>query len=172
VTAVASAEQTAPVPTVRDAAWKDKTALVRVDFNVPMNDGQIADDTRIRAVLPTLDYLRTHGARILLLSHLGRPNGKPDPKYSLGPIVERLGELLKSPVVFGSDCVGPQAAAVVRRLGASGVALFENVRFHPEEETNDPAFARRLATLGDVYVNDAFATAHRAHASTEDIAHY
>jgi phosphoglycerate kinase len=171
VTAAVSAQPTATVPTVRDVAWQGKTALVRVDFNVPMHHGQIADDTRIRAVLPTLDYLRTHGARILLLSHLGRPDGKPDPKYSLAPIAQRLGTLLSSPVVFGPDCVGPQAEAAASGLAPSGVALFENVRFHPEEEANDPAFAARLAVLGDFYVNDAFATAHRAHASTEGIAH-
>jgi phosphoglycerate kinase len=158
--------------TVRDVDWSGKTALVRVDFNVPMQDGRVADDTRIRAALPTLQYLREHGARVVLLSHLGRPDGKPNPKYSLEPVAERLGELLKTACPFGADCVGPPAEAAVRMIGPGEVVLLENVRFHPEEEANDPVFSAQLARLGDAFVNDAFGTAHRAHASTEGLAHY
>jgi phosphoglycerate kinase len=158
--------------TIRDVDWTGKTALVRVDFNVPLlKDGSVADDTRIRAVLPTLDYLRQRGARVVLLSHLGRPDGHPDPKYSLRPVSERLGQLLGSPVPFGEDCVGQPAAAAARAIGPGEVVLLENVRFHAEEEKNDPAFAAQLAKLGDTFVNDAFGTAHRAHASTEGVAH-
>jgi phosphoglycerate kinase len=157
--------------TVRDVDWGSKTALVRVDFNVPMKDGRVADDTRIRAALPTIAYLREHGARVVLLSHLGRPDGKPNPKYSLEPVAERLGELIRHPCPFGADCVGPPAEAAVKMIGSREVVLLENVRFHPEEEANDPAFAGQLARLGDVFVNDAFGTAHRAHASTEGLAH-
>jgi phosphoglycerate kinase len=158
--------------TVRDVDWSGKTALVRVDFNVPMQDGRVADDTRIRAALPTLQYLRDHGARTVLLSHLGRPDGKLAPKYSLKPVAERLGELLSAACPFGADCVGPVAEEAVKMIGPGEVVLLENVRFHPEEESNDSAFARQLATLGDVFVNDAFGTAHRAHASTEGVAHH
>jgi phosphoglycerate kinase len=158
--------------TIRDVDWSGKTALVRVDFNVPMKDGRVADDTRIRAVLPTIDYLRQRGARIVLLSHLGRPDGKPDPKYTLRPVGDRLGELLRTPVPFGEDCIGQPAQAAVRAIGPGEVVLLENVRFHAEEEQNDPAFAQQLAKLGDTFVNDAFGTAHRAHASTEGVAHH
>ena len=157
--------------TVRDVDWGQKTALVRVDFNVPMQDGRVADATRIRAALPTLQYLREHAARVVLLSHLGRPDGRPNPKFSLEPVAERLGELLKAPVPFAADCVGPIAESAVKMIGAGEVVLLENVRFHPEEETNDTEFAKRLAALGDTFVNDAFGTAHRAHASTEGLAH-
>jgi phosphoglycerate kinase len=160
--------------TIRDVDWTSKTALVRVDFNVPMQDGRVADDTRIRAVLPTLAYLREHGARVVLMSHLGRPEGglRPNPKYSLKPIAERLGELLKAPCPFAADCVGPPAEAAVKMLEPGQVLLLENVRFHAEEETNDPQFAASLARLGDTFVNDAFGAAHRAHASTEGLAHH
>ena len=157
--------------TIRDVDWRGKTALVRVDFNVPMKDGQVADDTRIRAALPTLDYLRQHGARVVLLSHLGRPDGQPNRKYSLRPVAERLRHLLGSPVLFGEDCVGQPAQSAVRAIGPGEVVLLENVRFHPEEEANDRSFAADLAKLGDTFVNDAFGTAHRAHASTEGVAH-
>ena len=157
--------------TVRDVGWSGKTALVRVDFNVPMQDGRVADDTRIRAALPTIRYLCQHGARVVLLSHLGRPDGKPNPKYSLEPVAERVGELLEAPCPFGADCVGPPAKAAIMMIGAGDVVLLENVRFHAEEEANDPEFARQVAQLGDVFVNDAFGTAHRAHASTEGLAH-
>jgi phosphoglycerate kinase len=161
--------------TVRDVDWSGKpgqAALVRVDFNVPMQDGRVADDTRIRAALPTIQYLREHGARVVLLSHLGRPDGKPNRKYSLEPVTERVGELLGAPCPFGADCVGPPAEAAVGMIAAGDVVLLENVRFHPQEEANDPDFARQLAKLGDVFVNDAFGTAHRAHASTEGVAHH
>ena len=159
--------------TIRDVDWRGKTAIVRVDFNVPLSraDGSVADDTRMRAALPTLAYLREHGARTVLLSHLGRPDGKRDPKYSLQPVADRLGELLKSPCPFGPDCIGQPAQAAVRAIGPGEVVLLENVRFHAEEEANDPSFAADLAKLGDVFVNDAFGTAHRAHASTEGLAH-
>jgi phosphoglycerate kinase len=145
---------------------------VRVDFNVPMHQGQVADDTRIRAALPTLDYLRAAEVRVVLLSHLGRPDGKPNPKYSLAPVAERLGELTHTRCPFTSDCVGPAARSLVLELRPGDVALLENVRFHPGEEANDRDFAGQLASLGDAYVNDAFGTAHRAHASTEGVAHY
>lgn len=151
--------------------WAGKTALVRVDFNVPMSGGQVADDTRIRAVLPTLAYLRGHGAKVVVLSHLGRPDGKPNPKYSLAPVAQHLGSLLGEPCAFADDCIGSAAVQAMRALPASGVVLLENVRFHAEEEENDPSFAAQLASLGDVFVNDAFGTAHRAHASTEGLAH-
>jgi phosphoglycerate kinase len=158
--------------TVRDVDWNGKTALVRVDFNVPMLDGRVADDTRIRAALPTLNFLREQGARVALLSHLGRPDGKVDPKYSLQPVAERVAELLGAPCAFASDCVGPVAEDAVSALGPGDVLLLENVRFHAEEEANDSGFAGQLAGLGDVFVNDAFGTAHRAHASTEGLAQY
>lgn len=159
--------------TIRDTDWgNSKTALVRVDFNVPMKDGQVADDTRIQAALPTLEYLRSRAARVVLISHLGRPDGQPNPKFSLKPVAERLGELLKSPCPFAADCVGPPAESAVRMLSPGDVLLLENVRFHAEEEANDAGFARQLASMGDVFVNDAFGTAHRAHASTEGLAHH
>ena len=157
--------------TIRDTDFAGKTALVRVDFNVPMQDGRVADDTRIRAALPTIAYLREHGARVVLMSHLGRPDGQPNPKYSLKPVAERLGELLQAPCPFAADCVGPPAEAAVGMIQPGSVVMLENVRFHAEEEKNDPAFAKQLAALGDTFVNDAFGTAHRAHASTEGLAH-
>ncbi|GAC1321959.1 MAG: phosphoglycerate kinase [Chloroflexota bacterium] len=156
--------------TVRDVDWSGKTALVRVDFNVPMRDGQVADDTRIRAALPTLNLLRDKGARVVLLSHLGRPDGQPSDTYSLRPVAAKASELLRADVRFATDCVGAPAEDVVSGLGAGEVALLENVRFHPGEEANDSGFAGQLAGLGDVFVNDAFGTAHRAHASTEGVA--
>ena len=153
---------------------KGKRVLVRVDFNVPLEerDGKqvVTDDTRIRETLPTINYLREHGAKVLLMSHLGRPKGKPVEKYSLRPVAARLEELLGQPVAFASDCVGKPAEEIGANLRDGGVALLENVRFHPEEEKNDRAFAQALAKLGDVYVNDAFGSAHRAHASTEGVA--
>lgn len=150
---------------------RGKRVLVREDLNVPMRGEEIADYTRIDAAIPTLKWLRDRGARTIVLSHLGRPDGKADPKYSLAPVAVALAERLGTTVAFAADCVGPEAASAVARLKDGDVLLLENVRFHPGEEQNDPAFARELASLGDIYVNDAFGTAHRAHASTEGIAH-
>ena len=153
---------------------KGKRVLVRVDFNVPLEerDGKqvVTDDTRIRATLATINYLREHSAKVMLMSHLGRPKGKPVEKYSLRPVAVRLEELIGQPVAFASDCIGKPAEEVAANLRDGGVALLENVRFHSEEEKNDPAFAKSLAKLGDIYVNDAFGSAHRAHASTEGVA--
>jgi len=157
--------------TVRDLDAAGKRVLVRVDFNVPLERGQVADATRIEAALPTLRYLLDRRARLVLVSHLGRPDGKPDPKYSLKPVQLRLEQLLGKPVAWATDCVGPEAEAAARALRDGELLLLENLRFHPEEENNDAAFARRLAALGEAYVNDAFGTAHRAHASTEGVAH-
>ncbi|MGH2516855.1 MAG: phosphoglycerate kinase, partial [Ktedonobacterales bacterium] len=154
--------------TVRDLDVRGKRVLERVDFNVPLDDnGRITDDTRIRASLPTIEYLLDTGASVVMMSHLGRPKGKPDPALTLRPVAARLSELLGKPVAFADDCVGPEAEAKARALQPGQVLLLENLRFHAEEEANDPAFARQLAALGEVYVNDAFGTAHRAHASTE-----
>ncbi len=145
--------------------------LVRVDLNVPLKDGVVGDDTRIRAALPTIAALSARGGRVVLCSHLGRPQGERRPEDSLRPVAGRLSELLGAPVAFADDCVGPDAAAVVDGLAEGAVCLLENLRYHAEEETNDAAFAGQLALLGDVYVNDAFGAAHRAHASTEGVAH-
>jgi len=157
--------------TLRDAGdVRGKRVLLREDLNVPMKSGSIGDETRIVATLPTLRWLAEHGARTVILSHLGRPDGKPDPKYTLRPIAARLSEHLGVPVAFVEDCVGDDAVAASHAVPDGGFVLFENVRFHPEEEANDPAFARALAASGDLYVNDAFGTAHRAHASTAGVA--
>ena len=158
--------------TVRDIVTRGKRALERVDFNTPQDEsGAISDDTRIRASLPTIRYLLDQGASVVLMSHLGRPKGKVNPTYSLRPVAERLSELLGRPVALAPDCVGPEVEAMARALKPGEVLLLENLRFHAEEEANDPAFARQLAALGEIYVNDAFGTAHRAHASTEGVAH-
>jgi phosphoglycerate kinase len=159
--------------TVKDIDLKNKTVLVRADFNVPQDANlNITDDTRIRATLPTIGYILQAGAKkVVLMSHLGRPEGKVVDKFSLKPVAVRLSELLGEPVKFLNDCVGD---SVKNEIGSAGekIILLENLRFHPEEEANDPAFAKQLASLADVYVNDAFGTAHRAHASTEGVAHY
>jgi len=149
-----------------------KRVFLRADFNVPLEDGRVAEDTRIRAVMPTIELCLKAGASLLLASHLGRPKGAPDPRYSLRPVAARLQELLGRPVPLLPDCAGPEVEAAAAALGPGDVALLENLRFHAEEEANDPAFARQLAALADVYVDDAFAAAHRAHASIEGIAHF
>lgn len=147
-----------------------KTALVRVDFNVPMEDGKVSDDTRLRSALPTIQRLRDAGAKVALLAHFDRPKGQRVPEMSLQPVVDDLERLLGAPVRFADDCVGDSAQTAIADLDAGGVILLENVRFHAGEEKNDPAFAAQLAELGDLYVNDAFSAAHRAHASTEGLA--
>jgi phosphoglycerate kinase len=158
--------------TLHDLAVRGKRVVVREDLNVPMKDGAVGDETRIVAALPTLRYLRDAGARTIVLSHLGRPDGKVVPSMSLRPVAAELGRRLGSTVAFAEDCVGPVAETAAFGLSDGDVVLLENVRFHAEEEANDPAFARALADLGECYVNDAFGTAHRAHASTEGIARY
>lgn len=159
--------------TVRDLDVRDKRVLVRVDFNVPLeeHDGEmvITDDTRIRESLPTIKYLREQGAKTILMSHLGRPKGKPTPKYSLRPVGVKLHDLIDQPVVFSHDCIGADAEKIVARLCPGNVALLENLRFYAGEEANDPMFAESLAKFGEYYVNDAFGAAHRAHASTAGI---
>ncbi len=158
---------------VRDLALQGRRVLVRVDFNVPLEekDGRqtITDDTRIRAAVPTIQFLRERGARVILMAHLGRPKGKPVEKYSLRPVGLHLHDLLSHPVVFSHECTGTIPEEIIASLKPGDVALLENLRFHSEEEANDPAFAQALAKLGDVYVNDAFGAAHRAHASTAGI---
>jgi len=155
--------------TVDDVDVKGKRVLMRVDFNVPLKGGRVADDTRIRAAVPTIRSIVGRGGRLVLVSHLGRPDGKRVPEMSLRPCVEALSGLLGATVNFAEDCVGPAAESAVAGLKPGEVLLLENLRFHPEEEANESGFARRLAALGDVYVNDAFGTAHRAHASTEGV---
>src|SRR5574337_860575 len=150
-----------------------KRLLIRVDFNVPIDEqGTITDDTRIRAALPTISYAVRHGAKVMLISHLGRPKGGPNPKFSLGPVAGRLAALLGTPVEMAEDCVGPEVKARIDRIGPGHVLMLENCRFHPEEEKNDEAFSRALAGLCDLYVNDAFGTAHRAHASTVGVTRF
>lgn len=158
--------------TIQDIDPKGKKVLVRVDFNVPLKDGVVGDDTRIRAALPTIEYLLNHGAAVILCSHLGRPKGGPDPKYTLKPVAEHLSRLMGKPVAFASDCIGPEAEKAAKALKPGEVLVLENTRFHPEEEKNDMEMARQLASLADMYVNDAFGTAHRAHASTEGVTHF
>ena len=159
--------------TIEDVQVTGKKVLVRCDFNVPLDaDLNITNDNRIQAALPTIRYLMQHGARVILCSHLGRPKGEPDPKFSLKPVAARLSELLGVPVPLAEDVVGPSAQAMAAALKDGEVMLIENVRFHKEETKNDPEFARQLASLAEMYVNDAFGTAHRAHASTEGVTHY
>ena len=158
---------------IRDLDVQGKTVLVRVDYNVPLDsEGHVADATRIVASLPTLGYLREHGAKIVLMAHFGRPKGQPNAKYSLKPVAAELGRRLGIEVPLAPDCIGPEAERMVQAVGPGQVLLLENVRFHTEEEKNDPAFSKQLASLGDLYVNDAFGAAHRAHASTAGIAAY
>jgi len=155
--------------TIKDLDLRGKKALIRVDFNVPIKNGTIQEDTRIRASLPTIRYALEQGATVILMSHLGRPKGKPNLEFTLKPVAEHLSKLLGKPVQFAEDCIGPAAQAAIDKAGPGGVVLLENLRFHAEEEKNDSGFAQQLASLGDVYINDAFGSAHRAHASTEGI---
>lgn len=158
--------------TVKDADVRGKRVLVRVDFNVPLSGGSVTDDTRIRAALPTIRYLVDHGARVILASHLGRPKGEPDPAFSLRPVRRALERLIGRNVVFVPEAIGEAATAAVERMVDGEIVMLENVRFYPGEKANDPDFARELATLADIYVNDAFGAAHRAHASTAGVADY
>jgi phosphoglycerate kinase len=157
--------------TLDEADLPGRRALVRVDFNVPMDNGRVSDDTRLRAALPTIEKLRQGGAKVILLAHFDRPKGKRVPEMSLRPVVEPLSKLVGGPVAFAEDCIGVPARRAVDALQPGEVLLLENLRFHPGEEANDPEFAKALAANGDLYVNDAFSAAHRAHASTEGVAH-
>ncbi len=159
--------------TIEDIDVRGKKTLVRVDFNVPLNEaGEITDETRIQAALPTINYLLEHGAKVILMSHLGRPKGEVKPEFSLAPVAKRLAEILNTKVIFAKDCVGKDAQDAVDSMEDGQVVLLENLRFHKEETANDAEFAKQLASLGDIFVNDAFGTAHRAHASTAGVADY
>lgn len=159
--------------TVKDANLEGKRVLIRVDFNVPLKNGVVTDATRIKAALPTIEYILSQpGASLVVMSHFGRPKGQKNPEFSMKPIAEKFSELLGKPVKLASDVIGPEVKAEVEALKPGEVLLLENVRFYKEEEGNDSAFAKELASYGDLYVNDAFGTAHRAHASTEGVAHY
>ncbi len=157
---------------ITDVDVKGKRVLVRVDYNVPIKENKVVDDTRIVAAMPTVNYLLEHGAAVILFSHLGRPKGGPDPKFSLKPVAAHLSGLLGKPVAFVDDCVGPLAEAAARALKPGEILVLENTRFHPEEEKNDLELAKKMASLADIYVNDAFGSAHRAHSSTEGVAHF
>jgi phosphoglycerate kinase len=158
--------------TIEDIDVTEKKVLVRVDFNVPIKDGKVGDDTRIQAALPTLHYLLDHQATLILCSHLGRPKGEVKQEFSLKPVADHLSMVLGQPVKFVEDCIGPVAEQAVKELSPGGILLLENTRFHAGEKKNDPAMAKQLADLADLYVNDAFGSAHRAHASTEGVAQY
>ncbi|MBQ7529893.1 phosphoglycerate kinase [bacterium] len=158
--------------TIRDIDLKGKRVLMRVDFNVPLDGEKVTDDTRIRAALPTIEAVLKEGASVILMSHLGRPKGKKDPKYSLKPVAARLAEVLAKEVIMAPDCIGEETEKLAKELKPGQVLLLENVRFYAEETDNDPEFAKKLAALGDIYVNDAFGSAHRAHASTTGVAAY
>ena len=157
---------------VTDLDVQGKKVLVRVDFNVPLKDGKVKDDTRITAALPTINYLLDHGAAVILVSHLGRPKDQPDPAFSLKPVADHLATLIAAPVKFAEDCRGPIAQQAAAALKPGEVLVLENTRFYPEESKNDPAMSRDLASLADLYVNDAFGTAHRAHSSTAGVAEF
>ncbi len=158
--------------TIRDIDVKGKKVLVRVDFNVPLKDGVVGDDTRIRGALPTINYLLEQGAAVILCSHLGRPKGKVDPQYSLKPVAEYLQKLVSANVHFATDSINEPAETAAAALKPGEILVLENTRYYAEEEKNDPEYAKKLASLADLYVNDAFGTAHRAHASTEGVTHY
>lgn len=158
--------------TVRDVDLSGKRVLVRVDYNVPLKEGRVSDATRIEASLPTLKYIIDQGGSLVLMSHLGRPKGKPNPEMSLKPVADKLSDMIGRPVDFADDCVGDEVVERSKKLESGQILMVENVRFHGEETDNDADFASRLAKLGDVYVNDAFGSAHRAHASTEGVAHH
>lgn len=159
--------------TVKDAELANKRVLIRVDFNCPIKDGVVTDDTRIRAALPTIEYiLEQPGTSLVVMSHLGRPKGEKNPAFSLAPVVKRFSELLGKPVELASDVIGSEVEAKAKSLKAGEILVLENTRFYNEEKNNDPEFSKELASYGDLYVNDAFGTAHRAHASTEGVSHY
>jgi len=158
--------------TLRDVDVRDKRALVRVDFNVPLAAGRVTDDTRIRAALPTIEYLLEQDAAVILCSHLGRPKSAADTEFSMRPTAEHLGTLVKAPVFFAEDCIGPVAEKAAAALQPGQILVLENTRFHPEEKANDPQMSKQLAGLADVFINDAFGSAHRAHASTTGVADY
>ncbi len=163
-----------PVPdflTLDDLSLRGKTVLLRADLNVPAHNGTVTDDSRLERLLPTLKDLHKANAKIIILSHFGRPNGKPDPAASLRPVVKELERIWEQPIAFAEDCIGPKAQAAVAALAPGQILVLENTRFHPGEEANDPEFAKALASLGEIYVNDAFSCAHRSHASTEGLAH-